>query len=193
MEDPLHSNEILEIRWHGRGGQGAVTAAIAVAKAAVEVGKYATASPEFGAERRGAPVRAYNRVSTKPIRARTPILEPDIVVVLDSSLPPEMYLEGIKDGGLLLINTKRSIDEVRRILGNPNIKIAVVDATGIALKTLGIPIVNTAMLGAFAKLVNIADLSVFESIIYDLVPERFISSNINSIRIAYNSVVVKDE
>ena len=193
MGESRRSNEVLEIRWHGRGGQGAVTAAIAVAKAAVEVGKYATASPEFGAERRGAPVRAYNRVSTRPIRARTPILEPDIVVVLDSSLPPEMYLEGIRDGGLLLINTKRSIDEVRRSLGNPGIRIAVVDATGIALKTLGTPIVNTAMLGAFAKLVDVADLSVFESVIRDLVPKRFISSNIESIRIAYDSVVVEDE
>ena len=193
MGESPYTDGVLEIRWHGRGGQGAVTAAIAVAKAAVEVGKYATASPEFGAERRGAPVRAYNRVSSRPIRARTPILEPDVVVVLDSSLPQDMYLDGIKAGGLLLINTKRSIDEVRKMLGDPDIRIAVVDATGIALKTLGTPIVNTAMLGAFAKLVDVADLDVFENVISDLVPKRFISSTIESMRIAYNSVVVENE
>ncbi|MEB3780868.1 MAG: 2-oxoacid:acceptor oxidoreductase family protein [Desulfurococcales archaeon] len=186
----LPPQDRLELRWHGRGGQGAVTAAVAVAKAAVETGKYATASPEFGAERRGAPVRAYNRVSNKPIRTRSPILEPDVVVVLDYSLPKEMYLAGLKDGGLILLNTRKGLDEVRAELGGINARIAVVNATEISLKTLGAPIVNTAMLGALAKLVDIAPLEVFMDVITDLVPSRFIKQNIKSMELAFDSVEV---
>ncbi len=190
MENPASvDGKTLEVRWHGRGGQGAVTAAIAVAMAAINVGKYAMASPEFGAERRGAPVKAYNKISSKPIRSRTPILEPDIVVVLDYTLPKDLYLAGLKPGGLLLVNTKRSIDDVRKDVGRGDVRIAVVDATSIALKNIGSPIVNTAMLGAFARLTGIAGLNVFENVVKELVPPRFIESNIASIREAYEKVV----
>ncbi len=144
----------LEIRWHGRGGQGAVTAAIIVAEAAIFEGKYAQAYPEFGAERRGAPVRAYTRLSDTYIHTRSPIMRPDVVVVLDPSLGKELYLYGLKEGGLLLINTKKSVEEVKKMVGREDIKYAVVNATDIALETLKRPIVNTAMVGALVKVMK---------------------------------------
>ncbi len=180
----------LEIRWHGRGGQGAVTAAVIVAQAAIFEGKYAQAYPEFGAERRGAPVRAYNRVSDHPIYTRAPIRNPDVVVVLDPSLPKELYLEGLKSGGYLIINTKKSIDEVRSIVGRSDIKIAVVDATKIALETLGVPIVNTAMVGAFAKVVPVVKLEMVEEAIKENFSGRLAEVNISAVRKAYEEVKV---
>ncbi|MCX8196031.1 MAG: 2-oxoacid:acceptor oxidoreductase family protein [Acidilobaceae archaeon] len=137
-----------EIRWHGRGGQGAVTASIILAEAATMEGLYAQAFPEFGPERRGAPVRAYTRISESPVLSRSPITSPDIVVVLDPSLPPQLYLMGLKDGGVVVINTKRSPKEVWELARR---KVVTVDGTGIALKFLKVPIVNVAMLGALAR------------------------------------------
>ncbi len=180
----------LEVRWHGRGGQGAVTAAVIVAQAAIFEGKYAQAYPEFGAERRGAPVRAYNRVSDHPIYTRAPIRNPDVVVVLDPSLPKELYLEGLKSGGYLIMNTKKSIDEVRSIVGRSDIKIAVVDATKIALETLGVPIVNTAMVGAFAKVVPVVKLEMVEEAIKENFSGRLAEANISAVRKAYEEVKV---
>ncbi|HDI02431.1 MAG TPA: pyruvate synthase [Ignisphaera sp.] len=180
----------IEIRWHGRGGQGAVTAAIIVAQAAIFEGKYAQAYPEFGAERRGAPVRAYNRVSDEPIYTRAPILTPDVVVVLDSSLPKELYMEGLKSGGYLVMNTKKSIDEVKQYIGRNDIKIAVVDATRIALETLGIPIVNTAMVGALVKVLPIVKIERVEEAIRENFSGRLAEVNIQAVRKAYESVKV---
>ncbi len=180
----------LEVRWHGRGGQGAVTAAVIVAQAAIFEGKYAQAYPEFGAERRGAPVRAYNRVSDRPIYTRAPIRNPDVVVVLDPSLLKELYLEGLKSGGYLIMNTKKSIDEVQSIAGRSDIKIAVVDATKIALETLGVPIVNTAMVGAFAKVVPVVKLEMVEEAIKENFSGRLAEANISAVRKAYEEVKV---
>lgn len=146
----------IEIRWHGRGGQGAVTASIVLAEAASYEGLYAQAFPEFGPERRGAPVRAYTRLSRSPIRSRSPILNPDVVVVLDPSLPPQVYLQGLKSDGLLVLNSKLPAREVSEKLGVP--RVVVVDATGIALRTLKTPIVNIAMLGALARILEFITL-----------------------------------
>ncbi len=178
----------LEIRWHGRGGQGAVTAAIVVAEAAIYEGKYAQAYPEFGAERRGAPVRAYNRISDEPIYTRAPILTPDIVVVLDSSLPKEVYLEGLKSGGWLIMNTKKSIEEVKQFIGRDDIKVAVVDATKIALDVLKAPIVNTAMVGALIKVVPIVKIESVEEAIRTVFSPKIAEPNIEAVRRAFNEV-----
>ncbi|MEM1773922.1 MAG: 2-oxoacid:acceptor oxidoreductase family protein [Acidilobaceae archaeon] len=148
---------IYEIRWHGRGGQGAVTASIILAEAANTQGLYAQAFPEFGPERRGAPVKAYTRISSmKTTLNRSPIVNPDIVVVLDPSLSPETYIQGLKSDGYIIINTKKSAREVATQLNIP--RVVSVDGTSIALRHLKVPIVNVAMLGALAKVLDVISL-----------------------------------
>lgn len=142
---------MLEIRFHGRGGQGAVTSAEIIALAAIEKGRFAQSMPSFGPERRGAPVLAYLRVSDKKIRIRAEITKPDIVVVLDDSLMQVVDVtSGLKGNGLLVVNTKEDEDAIRIQTGFGG-KIATADALGIALEILGLPITNTAMIGALIK------------------------------------------
>jgi len=182
-----------EIRWHGRGGQGAVTAAMILAEAAIFEGKYAQAFPEFGAERRGAPVRAYTRVSDKPILTRAPITRPDVVVILDSSLPKELYLPGLKEGGLILVNTKKSASEFAESTGiDPGkYRIYTVDATKIALEILGVPIVNTAMVGALVKVLPIVSLENVEKAVMETFPGRLGEKNVKAVRAAYEAVAAE--
>lgn len=141
-----------EIRIHGRGGQGSVTAAEVLAHAAFLEGKWVQAIPLFGAERRGAPVKAFARVSSEPILVHSQVYSPDYVIVLD----PYIYkfvdvAEGLKKNGVLVINTKKKPEEI----GLSGWKVATIDATGIALElnllVAGLPVVNTSILGAFAK------------------------------------------
>jgi len=182
-----------EIRWHGRGGQGAVTAAMILANAAIYEGKYAQAFPEFGAERRGAPVRAYTKVSDKPIHSRSPILNPDIVVVLDPSLPKELYLEGLKENGLLLVNTKKTPEELKKSLGiDGKYTIYTVDATKIALDILGLPIVNTAMVGALVRVLPIVSIDSVAKAILETFSGRVGEKNVEAVRAAYDAVVGSD-
>jgi len=143
---------IKEIRIHGRGGQGGVTLAELIARAAYKEGKWVQAFPYFGAERRGAPVKAFARISDEPILVRSQIYNPDYIIVLDESLLDVANVtEGLKENGTIIINTTLRPEEVN-ISGY---KIATVDATGIALElgllVAGLPVVNTAMAGAFAK------------------------------------------
>lgn len=142
---------MVEIRYHGRGGQGAVTSAELTALAAIEEGKYGQSFPSFGPERRGAPIMAFVRVSDSPIRTREKIYNPDIVVVLDSTLLKIVDVgAGLKDDGLLVLNTTKSADEVRKETGL-KARLALVDATKIAMEVMHIPITNTTMLGALLK------------------------------------------
>jgi 2-oxoisovalerate ferredoxin oxidoreductase gamma subunit len=141
-----------EIRIHGRGGQGGVTAAEMLARAAFKEGKWVQAIPFFGAERRGAPVKAFVRLADKPIRVRSQVYNPDYVIVLDSALLDIVDVtEGLKDNGIVIINTRKHPKEI----GVRESRLATVDATGIALElqlvVAGLPILNTPMLGAFAK------------------------------------------
>jgi pyruvate ferredoxin oxidoreductase gamma subunit len=135
---------------HGRGGQGAVTSAELLAQAAIAEGKYAQAFPSFGPERRGAPVQAFVRISQKPIRVRAEVTEPDIVMVLDPGLLGIVRVTaGLKPGGALVVNAKAAESvpaEIRK-----GYRVAVVDANRIAREVLGVPIVNTTMLGALIK------------------------------------------
>lgn len=144
-----------EVRFHGRGGQGAVTAANILAIAAFKSGKYTQSFPFFGVERRGAPVMAFTRVDDKPIRIKTQVYEPDAVVVLDPSLLEAVDItSGLKKGGIIIINSRKSPDEFD--FSNP---VATVDATAIAIDhDLGsktAPIVNTSILGAYSKAMEI--------------------------------------
>ena len=141
-----------EIRIHGRGGQGGVTAAELLARAAFKEGKWVQSFPFFGAERRGAPVKAFARLSDEPILVRSQIYNPDYVIVLDSGLLDLVDVtEGLKENGIVIVNTQKKPEE----LNLKKCRIATVDATGIALElqlvVAGLPVLNTTMLGAFAK------------------------------------------
>jgi pyruvate ferredoxin oxidoreductase gamma subunit len=141
-----------EIRIHGRGGQGGVTAAELLAHAAFKEGKWVQAIPFFGAERRGAPVKAFTRISDEPILIRSQVYNPDYVMVLDSTLPEIIDVtEGLKKDGIIIVNTAKEPKK----LDIKGYHVATVDATGIALElgllVAGLPVLNTSMLGAFAK------------------------------------------
>ena len=142
---------MLEIRLHGRGGQGAVTSAELLALAVINEGKYGQAFPSFGPERRGAPVIAFCRVDEKQIKIRTYVDIPDLVLVLDPSILRIVNVTaGLKDDGILVANTKHKADEIRKEL-DLKCRLAVVDANRIAREELGLPITNTTMLGALLR------------------------------------------
>ncbi|HEW63911.1 2-oxoacid:acceptor oxidoreductase family protein [Fervidicoccus fontis] len=169
FQEELLNKDIIEVTWLGRGGQGAVTASELVAMSAIKEGKNAIAIPEFGAERRGVPVRAYTRVSKelKEIH-KTPIVNPDIFVLLDPSLlsKAKNYID-LKDDGVVIANTQLSKDEAIKVMG---IKVKeenffVIDAKSIVMRILGRPIYNTVMVGAFIAIVPIVKLeTVLESV-----------------------------
>lgn len=143
---------IKEICIHGRGGQGGVTAAQLLARAAFKEGKWVQAIPFFGAERRGAPVKAFARLSDEPILVRSQVYKPDYVIVLDSTLLDLVDVtEGLKKDGVIIVNTRKKPEELKIKQG----RVAAVDATGIALElqllVAGLPVLNTIMLGAFAR------------------------------------------
>jgi pyruvate ferredoxin oxidoreductase gamma subunit len=136
-----------ELRIHGRGGQGSVTAAELIAVAAFEGGMYAQAFPAFGVERRGAPVQAFVRFDNHKIRLRSQIYEPDYIIVQDSTLIRDVNVFlGLKSGGIAIINTEKALTYPFP----EGVKVITIDATSIALRQLGVPITNTALLGAFA-------------------------------------------
>ncbi len=142
---------MIEMRFHGRGGQGAVTSAELVAQAAINSGKYATAFPSFGPERRGAPVVAFARMDDQPVRLRSKIYNPDAVIVLDPSLLDIANpVEGLRKDGILIINSSHDVETLRKKLSYHG-RIAVVDASHIAREVIGLPITNTTMVGALVK------------------------------------------
>jgi 2-oxoacid:acceptor oxidoreductase gamma subunit (pyruvate/2-ketoisovalerate family) len=157
----LMSEKVWEIRWHGRGGQGAVTAATLLARAAMYAGYKGTqAFPFFGAERRGAPIRAFTRISKAPILIHSQIYCPDVVVVLDSTLLAiTNVLEGAEENAVLIVNTTKKPSELDI---EARLRVFTVDATGIALKlglvVAGQPVVNTPILGAFSKATSLVDM-----------------------------------
>ncbi len=182
---------MIEIRFHGRGGQGAVTSAELTALAAIEQGKYAQAFPSFGPERRGAPVMAFVRVSDEPIRTREKIYEPDIVVVLDPTLLDIVNVaSGLKEDGIVVLNTTKSAEEVREVSGISS-KLALVDARRIAIETMGIPITNTTLLGAMLKATDLLPLSALEGPLQDRFG-RIAGKNIQASQRAYEETVVKE-
>jgi pyruvate ferredoxin oxidoreductase gamma subunit len=182
---------MIEIRFHGRGGQGAVTSAELTALAAIEQGKYAQAFPSFGPERRGAPVMAFVRVSDEPIRTREKIYEPDIVVVLDPTLLDIVNVAaGLKEDGIVVLNTTKSAEEVREVSGI-SAKLALVDASRIAIETMGIPITNTTLLGAMIKATDLLPLSALEGPLEERFG-RIAGKNIQAFQRAYKETVVKE-
>jgi len=162
--------KLLEFRWHGRGGQGAWTASELLARTALYEGKYIQSFPEFGPERMGAPVTAFTRISTEPIRIHCAVYEPDVVAVLDSTLLKTVPVtSGIREDGIFIVNSADEPAKVREDLKTEKGKLWAIHATQIALKILGVPITNTAMLGAVARATNIVNLESIEK----AVKERF--------------------
>lgn len=153
---------MIEIRVHGRGGQGAVTSTELIALAAISEGKYAQAFPSFGPERRGAPVMSFARISDKPIRTREKVYTPDVVVVLDPTILKIVDVTaGLKRSGMVVLNSPKPEEEVRKTFGI-KAKLSLVDATGIAMKHLGRPITNTTMLGALIKASGVIDIGAMK-------------------------------
>lgn len=147
---------MVEIRWHGRGGQGAKTASLLLADAAFNTGKYIQGFPEYGPERMGAPITAYNRISDTPIRIHSNIYEPDYVVVVDDSLIGAVDVtSGLKDNGAIVINTNEDIDSLRKKLNGFSGKIYTIDASKISLECLKANFPNTAMLAAVVNITKI--------------------------------------
>ncbi len=145
-------NDLIEIRWHGRGGQGAKTASLLLADAAFNTGKYIQGFPEYGPERMGAPITAYNRISNKPITIHSNIYEPDYVVVVDDSLLDCVDVtSGLKQDGAIVINTTKDANEIKTKLKNYSGKIFTVDAREISIEALGKYFPNTPMLAAIVK------------------------------------------
>ncbi len=153
--------KMIEIRWHGRGGQGTVTAAKMLADASLQGGKHVQASPEYGAERMGAPLRAFNRISDEEISLHCSITNPSIVVVVDPSLVKHPAVtEGVDSSTTFVVNSPLSPQDVRKLLKFEEGKVFTVDATKIALETLGRNIPNTPMLGALVQVTNLLEKDV---------------------------------
>lgn len=143
---------MIEIRWHGRGGQGAKTASLLLADAAFNTGKYIQGFPEYGPERMGAPITAYNRISSSPITIHTNIYEPDYVVVVDDTLLESVAVTaGLKKDGAIVINTTKDINYLKKVLNGYEGGIYTIDARKVSIDTLGKYFPNTPMLAAIVK------------------------------------------
>jgi len=178
---------IQEFRWHGRGGQGAWTASELLARTALVEGKYIQSFPEFGPERMGAPVAAFTRISTEPIRIHSAIYDPDVVVVLDPTLVKTVPVSaGInQEDDVLVINSADTPYKVREDLRLKTGKVWTIPATEIALKILGSPITNTAMLGAVAKATAVVSMAGLEKTVKERFRPDLAEKNFAVIRQAY--------
>lgn len=165
VQTPKLMDMMIEIRWHGRGGQGVWTASNLLAVSASSEGKYVQSFPAFGPERSGAPVLAFTRISDEPIDIHSMIYEPDVVVVLDETLVSPNIVKGLKKKGVVITNFTGTKDELLGKLGGGDYTMYVCPASKLALEILGRGITNTAMVGAFLKAVNIVKLeTVIENV-----------------------------
>ena len=154
--------KVVEIRWHGRGGQGAKTASLLLADAAFNTGKYIQGFPEYGPERMGAPITAYNRISDERLSIHSNIYEPDYVVVVDDTLLTSVDVTaGLKESGAIIVNTSKSPEEIRPLLKGYKGKVCTIDAKTISIETLGKYFPNTPMLGAVVKVSGVMDEKEF--------------------------------
>ncbi len=185
---------MLEVRWHGRGGQGAKTAAQFLAEAAMETGKFIQAFPEYGPERAGAPIRAYTRIDDAPIKIHCGVTNPGIVVVVDPTLMSKEALDGLPEDGILVVNTSKPPEEFKKGLNITTVKVATVDGTKIALDTLGLPMPNIPMLGALVKVSPVVSLEKLK----DQIRHKFLkklgeektNANIEGMERAYKEVKI---
>ena len=189
------SNNLVEIRWHGRGGQGAKTASLLLADAAFNTGKYIQGFPEYGPERMGAPITAYNRISDKPIRIHSNIYEPDYVVVVDDSLLESVDVTaGLKEDGAIVINTTKDADYLKTALKGYKGKIFTIDTRKVSMETLGRYFPNTPMLAAIVKVSKVMDEKDFLEDMQGSFKHKFakkpevIEGNMKALEMALNEV-----
>jgi pyruvate ferredoxin oxidoreductase gamma subunit len=186
--------ESVEIRWHGRGGQGTVTAAKVLADACLSGGRHVQAFPEYGPERAGAPLRAYNRISEKALRMHCPVLNPGVVAVVDASLLDAINVsDGAKDDAVFVINTSKDPKEIRaKLNAKPSQKVFTVDATKIAIDTIGRPMPNAPMLGAVNKATGIVSMEVLLNDVQGSFGKKFaqkiIDGNLEAVKRGYEEV-----
>ena len=185
--------EVFEIRFHGRGGQGAKTAAQFVAEAALDAGKHIQSFPEYGPERAGAPVQAYDRISDKPITTYAPVVNPDVVIVIDPTLMNSIDVtEGLTNKGILIVNTPKKSTEIKKELPNFKGKTYTIDATKISMEAVGANLPNTPMLGALIKATNIIGLDAITHSIKQKflkkIGEEKTNKTIEGVKRAYDSI-----
>lgn len=187
-------SKLTEIRWHARAGQGAVTAASLVAETALSQGRYMQAMPEYGPERTGAPLKAFTRVCDDPIDVHNNIINPQIVVVLDETLLALVDVtEGMKEDGTVILNTRMEPAKAREVLGVPDtVKVATVDATGIALDTIKRDIPNTPIVGALSAVTGVVPVQAVKDKLVQTFGEKFsqevIDANLASVDRAFEEV-----
>ena len=188
-------NNLVEIRWHGRGGQGAKTASLLLADAAFHTGKYIQGFPEYGPERMGAPITAYNRISTSPIRIHSNIYEPNFVVVVDDSLLESVPVtSGLKEDGAILINTTKTKNELIPLLNDYKGSIYTIDAKKISEEALGKYFPNIPMLAAIVKVSNIMNEETFLNDMRESFKHKFakktdmIEGNMKALELAEKSI-----
>ena len=188
-------SNLVEIRWHGRGGQGAKTASLLLADAAFNTGKFIQGFPEYGPERMGAPITAYNRISDEKITIHSNIYEPDYVVVVDDTLLECVDVtNGLKEEGAIVINTTKTPDEVRPLLKGYKGKVCTIDAKTISVETLGKYFPNTPMLAAIVKVSGIMEDEAFLNDMVESFKHKFakkpevIDGNMAALRRSLNEV-----
>ena len=188
-------NNMVEIRWHGRGGQGAKTASLLLADAAFNTGKYIQGFPEYGPERMGAPITAYNRISDTPIRIHSNIYEPDYVVVVDDTLLESVDITaGLKEDGAIVINTTKDGEELKKLLKGYKGKVYTIDARKVSMETLGKYFPNTPMLAAIIKVSKIMNEEDFIKDMEGSFKHKFakkpevIEGNMKALQMALNEV-----
>lgn len=187
---------MIEIRWHGRGGQGAKTASLLLADVAFNTGKYIQGFPEYGPERMGAPITAYNRIDDKPIRLHSNIYEPNLVVVVDDTLIKSVHVtKGIKEGGAILVNSSKSIEDIRKSLAGFEGAIYSIDASKISMECLKMNFPNTSLLAAVVKIANLMSKEELEKNMLDSFKHKFskkpevIEPNMLAVMRSYDEVV----
>lgn len=186
--------EMVEIRWHGRGGQGTVTAAKVLADACLSGGRHVQAFPEYGPERAGAPLRAYNRISSKELRMHCPVLHPNVVGVVDATLIESINVaEGAPDDAVFVVNTTKKPEEVRaKLKASGNQKVYTVDATKIAIESIGRALPNSPMLAAVCKVTGLVGLDLLLEDVEKSFGKKFsrkiIDGNLNAVKRGFEEV-----
>ncbi|MEK7448434.1 MAG: 2-oxoacid:acceptor oxidoreductase family protein [Planctomycetota bacterium] len=186
-------SQITEIRWHSRGGQGAMLAVRTLARAAINHGKYAQGMPEFGPERSGAPIRAYNRIADQKFSLYCAVVNPNVVIVLDPTLIETVNVaDGLTKDGVVIVNTNQPAASVREKLKLANGQVYTLDATGISVALIGKPMPNTPILGALVKITGLLSLNELLDDIKQAFGEKFspqvVEANLNAIKKGYEEV-----